>query len=94
MATFLYLYREQSSIIESIPHCHTENALKRRKGLEMWLQSYTEDKVGISVIVSNPHCHTEIALKRVKNREMWLPFCIENEVLSLIVFHTVILKMF
>ena len=58
----------------------------------MWLRSYTEDNVGVSVIVSIPHCHTENALKRGKNREMWLHFYIQRtkfEYLSLIVFHTV-----
>ena len=49
-----------TSIIDSIPHCHTENAFKRCKNLQMWLRFYIEDKVGVSIIDSIPHCHTEI----------------------------------
>ena len=30
-------------IIDSIPHCPTENALKRGKNQEMWLRCYIED---------------------------------------------------
>ena len=30
-------------IIDSIPHCYTENALKRGKNQEMWLRCYIED---------------------------------------------------
>ena len=30
-------------IIDSIPHCHTENALKRGKNQEMLLRCYIED---------------------------------------------------
>ena len=30
-------------IIDSIPHCHTENALKIGKNQEMWLRCYIED---------------------------------------------------
>ena len=47
-------------IVESIPHCHTENALKIGKRL----RSYIEDNVGVSNIDSIPHCLTENALKR------------------------------
>ena len=47
------------SIIDSISHCHTENALKRVKNQEMWHRFFIEDKVGVSIIDSIPHCHTE-----------------------------------
>ena len=30
-------------IIDSIPHCHSESALKRGKNQEMWLHCYIEN---------------------------------------------------
>ena len=65
----MFLYRGQNwstciYIIDSIPHCYTENALKRSKNQEMWLCIYTKDKVGLSIIRSIPHCHNENVLKR------------------------------
>ena len=44
------------SIIDSIPHCHTENALKKGQKQEMWLRFYIEDNIGVSIIDSIPHC--------------------------------------
>ena len=40
------------SIIDSFPHCHTENVLKTGKNQEMWLRYYIEDKNGVSIIVN------------------------------------------
>ena len=91
-------------IIDSLPHCHTENALKRDKNQEMWLRCYIEaasllyieDKVGVCIIDSIPHCHTKIFLKRRKSRNV-ASFLYRGrtklENLSSIVFHTVLLKM-
>ena len=53
------------SIIDNIPHCHTENALKKGQKQEMWLRFYIVEN-GISIIDSIPHCHTENALKAGK----------------------------
>ena len=62
-------------IIDSIPHCYTENALKRGKNQEMWLNSllykglliyYKEDRVGVCIIDSIPHCHTKNLSKEAK----------------------------
>ena len=39
------------SIIDSIPHCHTENDLKRGNNQEMWLRYYIEGEIGLSMIV-------------------------------------------
>ena len=33
------------SIIDSIPHCHTENALKKGQKQEMWLRFYIVEKM-------------------------------------------------
>ena len=51
------------SIIDSIPHCHTENVLKTGKNQEIWLRYYKEGRNGVSIIDSIPHCHTEIVFK-------------------------------
>ena len=40
------------SFIDSIPHCLTENALKRSKNQEIWLCFYIEDRNGVSIIDS------------------------------------------
>ena len=40
---FLHNTKIGVPIIDSIPHCHTENALKRDKNQEMWLRCYIED---------------------------------------------------
>ena len=53
-------------IIAGIPHCHTENALKRGKNQEMWLRCYIEDRVGVCSIDSIPHCHTKNLSKEAK----------------------------
>ena len=50
------------SIIDSIPHCHTENALKKGQKQVMWLRFYIVEN-GISFIDSIPHCRTENVLK-------------------------------
>ena len=65
------------SIIDStcIPHCHTENALKKGQKQEMWLRFYMVEN-GVSIIDSIPHCHTENALKKGQKQEMWLRFYI------------------
>ena len=66
---WLHLYREDKigvSIIDSIPHCHIENAFKRGNNQEMILRFYIEDKVGVSIINSISHCHTENVFKRGK----------------------------
>ena len=51
------------SIVNSAPHCLTENALKRKSTKWIWLRFYTEDKSGVSIIDSISHCHTENASK-------------------------------
>ena len=56
-------------IIDSIPHCLTENVLKIGKNQEMWLRYYLEDKNGVSIIDSIPHCHTENALKDERTKK-------------------------
>ena len=53
------------SIIDSILHCHTENALKKGQKQEMWLRFNIVEN-GVSIIDSTPHCHTENAFKRGK----------------------------
>ena len=60
------------SIIDSIQHCHTENALERDKNQEMWHHFYNikEDKTGVCIIDSIPLCLTENVLKIGKNQEM------------------------
>ena len=62
--------------MESIPHCHTENDLKKRQKQEMWIRFYIEDNIGVSIIDNIPHCHTENALKKGQKQEMWLRFYI------------------
>ena len=47
------------SIIDSILHCHNENALKKGKTQEMCLRFYIEDTIGVSIIDSIPHRHTK-----------------------------------
>ena len=67
VASFLYSGKNEVSMIDSIPHFHTGNALKRGKHQEMWLRYNTEDKVGVSIIESIPHCHDTVnAFKRGK----------------------------
>ena len=43
MASFLHNTKIGVPIIDSIPNCHTKNALKRGKNQEMWLRCYIED---------------------------------------------------
>ena len=69
---FYIEYKTGVSIIDSIPHCNTENNLKRGKNQEMWLHYYIENKTGISIIDSIQQSRTENALERDKNQEMWL----------------------
>ena len=72
-------------IIDSIPHCHTENALKRDKNQEMWLRCYIEGGF-VTILkkkleyVSSIVFHTAIlkSFKRGENLEMWLRFYIEG----------------
>ena len=78
MASFLHNTNIGVSINDSIPHCHSENALKKGTNQEMWLCYYIEDKVGVCIIDSIPHCHTKKAFKRGENEEMWLRFYIEG----------------
>ena len=86
MASCLHNTKIVVPIIDSISHCHTENALKRGKNEENvdsmiyrgQLRYYIEDKAGECIIDSIPHCHTENALKRGKNQEMWLRCYIED----------------
>ena len=61
----------------------------------MWLIFYREDKVGVSIIDSIPHYQTENALKKSKTKKCGYVSIKRTklEYLSLIVFHTVILKM-
>ena len=60
MTSFLYNTKNGVSIIDSIPHCHSEYAFKRGKNQEMSLRYYIEDKVGVCIIDSIPHCHTKM----------------------------------
>ena len=47
-ASFLYIEEKNGvSIIDSIPHCHTENALKKGQKQEMWLRFYIVEKLSI-----------------------------------------------
>ena len=47
-ASFLYRRKKNGvSIIDSIPHCHTENALKKGQKQEMWLHFYIVGKRSI-----------------------------------------------
>ena len=103
MASFLHNTKIGVPIIDSIPHCHTENALKRGKNQEMWLRCYIED--GLFTIkkteleyVSSIVFHTairKIFQKRRKSRNV-ASFLYRGrtklENLSSIVFHTVLLK--
>ena len=50
MTSFLHNTKIGVYIIDSIPHCHSEYALKRGKNQEMWLRFYIEDKTVISII--------------------------------------------
>ena len=85
MASFLHNTKIGVPIIDSIPHCHTENALKRDKNQEMWLRCYIEG--GFVTIkktkleyVSSIVFHTAIlkSFKIGENLEMWLRFYIEG----------------
>ena len=67
MTSFLYNTKIGVSIIDSIPHCHSECALKRGKNQEMWLRYYMEDKVGVCIIDSIPHCHSKMLRKALWN---------------------------
>ena len=64
------------SIIDSIPHCHTENALKTGKLVNYASFLYRRKKIVVSIIDSIPHCHTENALKKGQKQEMCLRFYI------------------
>ena len=47
---WLHFYIEDNievSIMDSIPHCHTENALKKGQNQEMWLRFYIVEKWSI-----------------------------------------------
>ena len=49
---WLHFYIEDKvgvSIINSISHCHTENALKKSKNQEIRLCFYIDEKVGVSI---------------------------------------------
>ena len=60
------------SIIDSIPHCHTENALKKGQKQEMWLRFYIVEKMEyLSSIVF----HTVI-LKMLRKRAKISKLCI------------------
>ena len=61
VVSFLYNGKSGVSIIDSIPPCHNENALKRGNK-----KKYVEDKIGVSIIDSISHCYTEHALKKGK----------------------------
>ena len=90
-------------IIDSIPHCHTENALKRGKNQEMWLRCYIKEclftiKKTELEYVSSIVFHTairKIFQNRRKSRNV-ASFLYRGrtklENLSSIVFHTVLLK--
>ena len=97
MTSFLHKTKIGVSIIDSIPHCHSEYALKIGKNQKMWLRCYIEDKVGVYIIDSIPHCHIlKIFQKRRKSRNV-ASFLYRGrtklENLSSIVFHTILLKM-
>ena len=64
--SFLHKTKIGVSIIDSIPHCHSEYALKIGKNQKMWLRCYIEDKVGVYIIDSIPHCHTKNLSKEAK----------------------------
>ena len=61
-------------IIDSIPHCHSESALKKgQKSRNVAsllyrerLRYYIEDKVGVCIIDSIPPCHTKNLSKEAK----------------------------
>ena len=81
------------SIIDSIPHCHTENALKKGQKQEMWLRFYiVETMEYLSSIVF----HTVILImlsNEAKSRNVAsLLYSGTTEYVSSIVFHTVILN--
>ena len=67
MTSFLYNTNIGVSIIDSIPHCHSEYALKRGKNQEMWLRYFIEDNFGVCIIDSIPHCHSKMLWKAVWN---------------------------
>ena len=68
---WLHFYIEDNigvSIIDSIPHCHTENALKKEQKQEMWLRFYILEKMEyLSSIVF--HSHTQNAFIRGKMKK-------------------------
>ena len=70
-----YIVKNGVSIIDSIPHCHTENALKKGQSKKCGFV-FIWWKNGVSIIDSIPHCHTENALKKGQKQEMWLRFYI------------------
>ena len=97
-----FVYKDDKadeSIIDSIPHCHTGQALKMRIDKEIWLRFYIEDKVGMEYL-SSIVFHTVIlkSFENERKKEIWLRFYIEDKVgmecLSSIVFHTGALKNF
>ena len=46
--------------IGSIPHCHTENALKKGQDQEMWRRFNIDDKIGVSINDIIPHINIEM----------------------------------
>ena len=79
MTSCLHNTKIGESIIDSIPHCHNEYALKRGKNQEMWLRFYIEDKTGVSSIVF----HTvllKMLPKTGKNKDVWLRFYIIQKI--------------
>ena len=72
MASFLYNGKNGVSIIDSIPHCHNENASKKGKNQDniMWLHFYIEHKIGVSIIDSIPHCLMKCFQKAQKSRNV------------------------
>ena len=76
MASFFIEDNIGVSIIDSIPHCHYENALENGQKLVNYASFLYRRKNGVSIIDSIPHCHTENALKKGQKQEMWLRFYI------------------
>ena len=79
------------SIIDSIPHCHSENVLKRVQNQEIWLRFFTEEKVGVSIITVILKMLSKVA--KIKKYGFVL---IEEKLQHLlsIVFHTILLMFF
>ena len=96
MTSFLHKTKIGVSIIDSIPHCHSEYALKIGKNQKMWLRCYIEDKVGLTSSIVFHTAILKIFQKRRKSRNV-ASFLYRGrtklENLSSIVFHTILLKM-